>query len=239
MDFAPYYRTNVKKSVKEDREQIIAGFQEIVKSGARVGLRLVNYYRGLPLSYPATLVEVTRGVLELDVHRQQAVALENNRHTFVKCDYFDSAILAEVMNVNVRSMTASLRRFSFVQILAENRSSLRLELEPQTDAELRWEGSVHTGKVLDLSLGGFSIRTADHCEIPKGAEATVIVMVPNLLQNTLSKLETKATLVESSREGDWDICRFCIVADLQSEALISRFIFQRQVEIIRELKVNS
>ena len=239
MDLAPYYRTNTKKTIDEDQEQIVAGFQEIVKSGAPVSLRLVNYYKGLPLSYPATLVEVSRGILELDVHKQQAVALEKNRYTFIKCAHFDSAILAEAQSVNVRAMTASLRRFSYVQIMAENRNSLRLELEPQTDAEMRWEGIVQTGKVIELSLGGLSVSLAEPCEIPKGSDLALTIMVPNLLQKTQTKLDTRATLVGSSRENGSDICRFCIVADALSEGLISRFIFQRQVEIIRELKDNS
>ena len=42
---------------------IIAGFQDILKRGLRVSCKLVNYYKGLPLSYPATLVEIDRGIL--------------------------------------------------------------------------------------------------------------------------------------------------------------------------------
>ncbi len=239
MDLLPFYRTSIKKTLDEDRAQILAGFQDILKRGARVGFRLVNYYKGLPLSYPATLVEVDRGLLEVDVHKQQAVALENNRVTFIKCDYFDSAMVAQAQNVNVRNMTASLRDFAFVQIMAESRNSLRLELEPQTDAEMRWQGTLTPGKAIELSLGGVSIRSLERCEIPERSEVALKVMVPNLLQGSVSKLETKATLVRISKEDGWDICRFCIVPDQQSEALISRFIFQRQVEIIRELKENS
>ena len=236
MDFTPFYRTNIKKSVDEDRARIVAGFQDMIMSDSRVGLWLVNYYKGLPLSYPATLVEVHMGGVELDVHKQQAVALEKNGYTFIKCDYFPSAILAQVQNVNVRSMSASLRNFTYVQILAENRSALRLELEPQTDAEITWEGRVITGKVIEVSLGGLSVRTSEHYNVPAGVEVGLKVQVPNLLQNSQSKLDTIGTLVGITSQDTEDIWRFSIVSDQQSEVLLSRFIFQRQVEIIRELK---
>ena len=239
MDFSRYYESSTKQSLEEDGIRIASGFQDIIKRGARVSLRLVNYYKGLPLSYPATLVEIDRGTLELDVHQQQAVALNTSRYTFIKCDYFDCPILAEVQSADVRRMTASLRNFMFVEIMAERRSALRLEMEPQTDAEIKVEEILLTGKVIDVSLGGFSIRPAQRCTLLRNAEVTLRVMVPNLLQNTLTRLETKATHIETVSSNDHDICRFSISTEPQSEGLLSRFIFQRQVEIIRELKEQS
>lgn len=235
MHFSRFYRTNIKKSLDEDRVQIIAGFQDIVSRSAR-GLRLVNYYKGLPLSYPATLVEVHRGTLELDVHQQQAVALHATHYTFIKCQHFDCPILAEVQNVDVHRMTATLRNFTFVDIMAEQRSALRLELEPQTEAEIRGAGVLLKGKLFDISLGGFSVRPAERCDFAERADVTLRVMVPNLLQNTLSCLETKAIHIKTLREEEKELCLFSIDADAQCEAVISRFMFQRQVEIIRELK---
>jgi hypothetical protein len=241
MDFTPYYRTSPNKSVDEDCADIVAGLKDIIENDRRVTFRLVNYFKGLPLSYPATLVEMSKGgTLELDVHKQQAVALGLNGYAFIKCDYFNKSILAEAQNVNVRNMTASLRNFCFVQIMAENRNSLRLELDPQTDAEMTWEDVVTTGKVIELSLGGFSIRSQGRCPVPVGAEVSLRVMVPNLLQNTLNRLDTKGKLVRVSAEATCDVWRFSIAADdPQSEGLLSRYIFQRQVEIIRELKESS
>lgn len=239
MDFSHLYRTSITATLDEDRARIADGFKEIIKRGMRVSLRLVNYYKGLPLSYPATLVEMERGILELDVHQQQAVVLDACRYAFIKCDYFDKPILAETQSVNVRRMMASLRNFTFIEIMAEHRNALRLELEPKTDAEIRNNGFLLTGKVHDLSLGGFSIAQNGRCELPKGAEVMLRVQVPNLLQSNLVSLETQARHIETVRENGADICRFSMVADPKNEGILSRFIFQRQVEIIRELKEKS
>jgi hypothetical protein len=239
MNFSHYYHTRVNASVDEDRSTIVAGFQDIIKRGVRVNCRLINYYKGLPLSYPATIVEIDRGLLELDVHQQQAVAIDRTRRVFIKCDYFNNAILADVQNANVRRMTATLRNFAFVEIMAEKRDALRLELEPPTVADISAGALSLSGKLFDLSLGGFSIRTEERCALEKGVEVSLRVMIPDLLQNTLIKIETKACHIGTLNEGQYDICRFSIQADVQTEAVISRFIFQRQVEIIRAIKEAS
>ena len=138
--------------------------------------------------------------------------------------------------VNVRRMSTFLTNFIFVDILAERRNSLRLDLEPTTAASIRLDRGVLSGQVCDISHGGLAIRTDERCELETGVEAGLTFMVPNLLQNTLAGVQSKGTLVEIVDEGHHDICRFEIEPDSQSESLISRYIFQRQVELIRELK---
>jgi hypothetical protein len=239
MDYAKFYRIHTKQTQEEDAAEIAAGFKDIIKRGARVNFRLVNYYKGLPISYPATLYEFDHGTLELDVHQQQAVALEATRFGFIKCDYFQNPILAEVKNVDVFKMTAALRNFVYVEILAEQRSALRLELDPHTEAEIEADGALLTGKVLDASLGGFSIRTSQPCELAQGTEVTLRVMVPNLLQRTESRVVASGRHIDTVTKEDGQTSRFSIVSDPQNEGLISRFLFQRQVEIIRELKEQS
>lgn len=231
-----FYRPVIKKTAEEDCADIVFGFRDIIKSGSPVALRLVNYYKGLPISYPATLVEMSNGVLELDVHQQQAVALESTRWTFVKCARFPHSLLAEVKDVDVRRMMASLHNFSYVEILAEQRTSLRLELEPPGDAEILIDGGAVQGKVQDISLGGFSIRPEKPCELAKGGVVRLKVMVPNLLQNTQTAVEIDSRIIEVTADDYGGICRFSISSDPQAEGIISRFIFQRQVDIVRELK---
>jgi hypothetical protein len=236
MDLSHSYHTKIKKSLDDDRATIVAGFQDILKRGVRTSFRLLNYYKGLPISYPATMVEINNGILELDVHQQQTVAIERTKLVFIKCDYFDSAILAEVQSADVRRMTASLRNFRFVEIMAERRDALRLELDPPTEAEISRDTAKLSGKLFDISLGGFSIRTSERCPAGKAEEVRLRVMVPNLLQNTAVRIDTVACHLDTTDEGNDFICRFSFQADAQSEATISRFIFQRQVEIIREIK---
>jgi hypothetical protein len=239
MLFSRFYRTHIDSSETDDRAQIISGFEQIVDHGLPVEFKLVNYYKGLPLSQKATLVDIARGVMDLDVRRQQAVVLGEVRHTFIMCDYFDFPILADVQNVDVSRMMAWLHNFTYVEILAEQRGSLRLELEEPTKAEIEWGGYLLEGRLFDLSLGGCCISLPGRSGISQGSEATLRLLVPNLLQRTLTSLEIKAQHIETVGSGRSYVSRFSMNADLQSEAVISHFMFQRQVEIIRELADRS
>ena len=234
-----FYRTRIRKTLEEDRAEIVAAFRDIIKRDLRVQLKLVNYYKGLPISYPATLVEVIGDVLELDVHPQQAVALEQTKRTCLKCSHFELPLLADVRDTDVRRMMASVCNMNYVEIMAEQRSSLRLELEPPCDAEIRAEGGSMGGKVLDISLGGCSIRTPGPCQLAPGTEVQLRLMVPNLLQESMTPVEISSTVVGSASDADGDLCRFSICSDSHAEGIISRFIFQRQVDLIRELKEQS
>lgn len=231
-----HYQPAIQHSIEEDRAEILARFRELVNSGAGARVKLVNYYKGLPISYPANVVEVCGEVLELDVHPQQAVALGHSGRTCIKCGSFQHALLAEVKDSDVRRMMASLHNFCYIEVLAERRVSLRLELDPPCEAEIAAPGGTLAAKALDVSLGGFSILSAGACNLTKGDEVVLKVMIPNLLHNTVTPLQINAAVVDCASEESGDLCRFSIHSDPHAEEVLSRFIFQRQVDLIRELK---
>ena len=137
---------------------------------------------------------------------------------------------------DVRRMIASLHNFSYVDLMAEQRASLRLELDPPSQAEITASGRTVTAQALDVSLGGFSALTSQPSQLAKGDEVLLKVMMPNLLHNTVTPLEVPATVVDVACRDDGDLCRFSISSDAPAEGVLSRFIFQRQVDLIRELK---
>jgi len=61
-------------------------------------------------------------------------------------------------------------------------------------------------------------------------------MLPNILQNTLSSFKVPATYVGTLEEQKTSLCKFSISIDKNLEQIISKYIFQRQVEIIQELR---
>ncbi|GFO62735.1 PilZ domain-containing protein [Geomonas paludis] len=234
-----FYRPTVQNSLEHDSAEILSGFRDIIKSGAGTRVKLLNYYKGLPISYPATLVEVSGQILELDVHPQQAVALGLSGRTCIKCGTFSHTLLADVKDADVRRMMASLHNFSYVDLMAEQRASLRLELDPPCEAEITVAGRTVAAQALDVSLGGFSALSAQPSQLVKGDEVLLKVLMPNLLHNTVSRLELPATVVDVACGDGGDLCRFSISSDAQAEGVLSRFIFQRQVDLIRELKEMS
>jgi hypothetical protein len=236
LDFSHLYSTRPEKSVDDDLALIQETFRDLIKKG-KTGVKLINYYNGLPLSFPAKMISLDHGMLDLDVHPQQAVAIERDHYTFLRCDALKWDICANIQYVNAQKRAATLTKFFFIEILAEKRNAIRLRLTPPTDAFFEYNGtSLIHGKLIDLSMNGLAITTSDALECEIGQEAQINFMLPNVLQNTLTNLKVPATFVDVLEGEKKHFCKFSISVDKNLEQLLSKFIFQRQVEIIQELR---
>ena len=235
MDFFHLYSTRTRKSVDEDLVEIIDTFHGLLNS-RKSGVKLVNYYKGLPLCYSASIEGVDRGMLDLEVHPNQAVAIERERYTFIICDAFPHAIGAHVQYINVGKRAVTLTRLFYAHIMAELRHSIRLMLDPASDATIESPEISISGTLYDLSAGGAAIRIEHPFSIPDGTDLILKFMLPNIIQNTHTAVTTAARYVGTLElEGSF-LARFAISPDKQVEQQIAKYIFQRQVEIIRSLK---
>jgi hypothetical protein len=238
MDFSFLYSTRIEKTFDDDQAQIVDTFKELLKQG-KLGVSLINYYKGLPLSYPATIESVPNGTLELDIHPQQAVAIDKYRYAFIRCPAFPHVVGAHVLYVNIRKQAATLKNFFFAEILAERRNAIRLELEPPTDASFLVQDQVMSGRLLNLSMNGVALSTDLPCLSEERFETTLQFNLPNIIQNNLTNVKTPAQYMGSNEHEGVHVHRFAMTPDKVLEQQISQYIFQRQVEIIRELKEMS
>jgi c-di-GMP-binding flagellar brake protein YcgR len=235
LDFTHLYTTLPEKSVDEDLAVIQETFRDLIKKG-KTNVKLINYYHGLPLSFPATMISIDHGMLDLDVHAQQAVAIERDRYTFIRCDAFKWIICANIQYVNAQKRAATLTGFKYIEIMAERRNAIRLRLNPPSEAIFGCNGTSVQGKLYDLSMNGLAITTVTAPECEVGQETRIQFMLPNILQNSCTNVEVPATLVGVNDDDKTYLCKFSITVDKSLEQLISKYIFQRQVEIIQDLR---
>lgn len=236
MDFTSLYSTRIQTNFDDDQAGILATFlaKHTTKDGSKVSL--TNYYRGLPLIYPATILGVDQGNLDLDVNPQQAVAIASDHYTLIRSNLFHHPIVAHVQYVNVKKHVVSLNKLCFVEVLAEKRAAVRLNLEPPVHATIQCHDQGITGNLVDISTQGLAITVDELVELEIGAEMSVRFMLPDavLMKQTLVKVP--ATLVDIVGSASPYRYRFRITPEKHQEQLISRYSFQRQVEIIRVLK---
>ena len=235
MDFTYLYTTCIENSFDDDQAHILETFKGLIAIG-QTGVKLINYYQGLPLSFPATLVSADHGLLDLDTHPQQAVAIERDHYTFIRCAAFKHDICAHLQYINVKRQAASLKKFFFVQIMAEKRDSIRLAIEPPADASFAFQVAKIEGKLLDISMNGAALKVENLPACEEGFETTLQIMLPNIMQNSYEQSQVPAIHVATRTLEDSNLCIFTITPDKAVEQKISKYIFQRQVEIIRELK---
>ena len=87
-----------------------------------------------------------------------------------------------------------------------------------------------TGTIDDISIGGMCLRASQASELETQARGTLKLVIED------SILEIPAVLLKSKQEDEEFLYVFECETDTKIETKIAQFIFQRQLEIIRELK---
>jgi hypothetical protein len=236
MDFTTLYSTRIQTTFDDDLALILRTFLEklATKDGAKV--TLTNYYNGLPIIYPATILGVERGTIDMDVNSQQAVAIAADRYTLIRSKLFPHPMVAHVQYVNVKKHAVSLNKLCFVEVLAEKRAAVRLNMEPPEHASIQYGDQAIDGKVMDISTQGLALAIDGFIALERGGEMSVKFMLPDPVLQKQTLITVPATLVDIVGDTSPYLYKLRIFPEKHQEQLISRFSFHRQVEIIRGLK---
>ena len=215
---------------EQDQEQILGVLSAMQKGTLQNDLRLLNFYREIPVNYGAWVQTVEKKFAELLVHQLQAVVIARDKVTILKSVHFPRDVVANVTYVNVEKSKVVLSNLGYCIVRADRRMSVRVELgislkasfvTPQYDVE----GTLH-----DMSVTGMSIKVPGDPGIPLTEKGELSIELPTGLTTV------PASLLKVIPDGTGCRLAFETTPSRAAELNISQFIFQRQVEIIKELK---
>jgi hypothetical protein len=232
MNISDLYSTRIQKTYDDDHAEIAS----ILKAAPQKGLRLINYYKGLPLSYPATIHSIDRSTVDLDVQAEQAFTIERNRSAFIRSPLLKHDVFAQAQYVNIKKKAATFVKFSYVEIMAERRNFIRMEPESNPDAVIESPLGIINGNLYDISLSGLNISVDQYYPLETNTEMPIRFRLRDIEQRLDINVTVPAKLVgikDASLPYDY---KFAICPDKSLERNLSQYIFQRQIEIIREIK---
>ncbi len=232
MNITDLYSTRIRKTFDEDLAEIVS----ILKANPKAVLKLINYYKGLPLSYPATITSIEKGTIDLNVKAEQAFAIEQSRSTFIRSPLLKHDVFAQVQYVNVKKQAASFVKFSYVEIMAERRNFIRMMLEPSPYTVIESPLGNISGQLFDISLSGLNIVIDRYVPMATGTETTIRFTLKQPEQNLDFNVNVSAKLIDIKDDSLPYHYKFTIYPDKLLERAISHYIFQRQIEVIREIK---
>lgn len=236
-DYTYLYSTRILKTFDEDQAYILAVIRAALADSSGVEVFLINYFKGLPVSFKARIVGIDKNSLELDIAPEQAVVIAAERYTFIRSTLFKNPILAKAQFVSVRHKAASLGKLCFVEIMAERRRHIRLELDPPIKAAFNSSAGIVRGMLIELSMAGAVMSVAQPFAGILDEETTLTVMVPDTEQNTTYNIKLPAQFVEVLDDSRSTLIRLAITTDDRiSDRIIAKYLYHRQVDIIRELK---
>lgn len=236
MDHSYLYSTRIQNTFDEDQGEIFSILKDNLARHPNFKVTLINYYHGLPVSCPAHIVNIEKDMVDLDVAPYQAFTMRDHHYTFIRSRILKHDVHANVQYVNINRRAASLRKLCYVEIMAERRNYLRLTLGKPQNAAFKTEEGLVKGKLVEISIDGACIRIDSPCALEIGGETTLTFMLHNIAQNVDYTMKTKATLVGIDREDLVRLYRFSIEPDKILDREIAKYLLQRQIEILQEIK---
>lgn len=236
MDHSYLYSTRIKNTFDEDQAEILSVFREELSRQPGFQITLINYFHGLPVSCPAHIISIEKDMIDLDVSPYQAFTMRDQHYTFIRSRLLSHDVHANVQYVNLNRRAASLRKLCYVEIMAERRNYIRLALEKPQRALFTTSEGVVKGKLVEISINGACVEIDRPCPLELGEETSLTFNLSNTQDKVEYSLKTQAVLV--GKDGD-DLpgrYRFTTAPDKVLDREIARYLLQRQIEILQEIK---
>ncbi|HIJ80265.1 MAG TPA: PilZ domain-containing protein [Desulfuromonadales bacterium] len=199
----------------------------------------LNYYKEIPVSYDATLLNVDHEMAEFSVHEYQAKAIGLDHCTLIRAHAKSSVkddLIAEAFYVDSHKNRVVLCKFGYVTIRSDKRRYVRVQTDHPVLVEIVLPNGIQKGNVRNISLGGAAMSVMSSDMLEPGSEVKMIIKLPDLVTNTLTMVEVAATVIGVKGESSPFLSIIEFSTDQKSQQLIAHYINQRQIEIIRSLK---
>jgi len=124
-------------------------------------VKLINVYKGVPISNEAMIINVINDRITLKFHQGQALLLNLEGQTYILSKLFSKPIKAAVMTINTLEQIAILTNFSFSDPVFRKREHIRVELDYDNAPTVIISASDSNvrlfGKLNDISLYGIGV----------------------------------------------------------------------------------
>ena len=201
---------------------------------------LLNEYKGVPVTYGASIHRVEGPAAIFNVHKYQAVCLTIEGKTKIQCKPLVLAVTARAVTVDVITGMATLTDFHPAIYTTERKQAVRLKPNLPVTMEVLPDHQVVTGRLESLSHSGMGLyvpqaRTTFDPEavFSRGVALNLRVQLPT----EESAIEVTGTVASGlPQEGVYTLAVNLVMADAEAQRAIGDYIAQRQAAITQELQ---
>jgi hypothetical protein len=230
-----YFDKIVRGTEREDMLVIVQFLQGMIGQT----FSFLNYYKEIPVSYDAILLNVENEMAEFAVHEYQAKVIHKEKQTLIRShplSPFREDMVGEAFYVSSAKKRVILCNFGYATIRSDMRRFVRVLLDNRVEAELILEGDFLNGTVKDISLGGAAISTMTADLLVPGHEINMFLKLPEPNGNSIREVGMSATIIKVFGTTAPFTCLVEFHSEKHSQQQIAYYINHRQVEIIKDLK---
>ena len=220
----------------DDREVIDILLQAIFTNKSPI--KLINIYKGLCINTSSVILKTTADEVDVTFQQLQGTVMNFEKSTVIQSSSFSKDIVADVVYVNTKKKFARLNNFRFAQGSANSRKYSRVTCSQRTPIAVLHDKGTLNGSILDISMNSIAIKTRlyDNIESLELSVVTLNFTLPNNSPEGYVKLSLEAEV--KFIMCDKDFCK--VIVDLYenqaSESILMEYVYNRQKEIIIELK---
>ena len=218
---------------KSDSASIVKVFSEMARGRLKCDIKLLNYYDEMPVSYGSKITAVDVDSVELAIHEHQALIIKNDKSTLIKSSHFHNelGVHCYASYINVAKKMVILQNFAYAQIRAERREAVRVKVHEEIPVTFNYDNVAISGNMIDISGYGILFHTA-HVPTTNNDQRWLLRFNLNGIP-----IEVPGSFVRTINQNNGEhICMLQMKPDRRSDTLIGQFVYQRQVEIIMQLK---
>lgn len=202
-------------------------------------LKLLNIYKGLCINTPSVIVKKTQDEIYVNFEHLQGIVMNFEKETILQSADFTKDIAADVKLIDLKKKIALLKNFRFVNGSAIGRKYSRVTPSQRTPISIITAKGSLSGEILDISMNSIAIKTRLFKNIEELDAANVELRFTLPIRSSEAgymklELDAKASF---SKCGE-DYCK--IVMDIEEtqahESILMEYVYDRQKEIITELK---
>jgi hypothetical protein len=203
----------------------------------RKSLRMLNIYKGIPVAYDASILEIQENVVTFSVHRYQATCLELQRQAYLQTDDLEGMVRGSVLAVDILNETAALAAFVYVDESIGSRMAVRVYPKELTPVEIIFKDRKLKGQLSDISFSGVGLQTGAIFYGPGFFSPNSRVTLAFQLPAAKSALKLSGTIVNVTVNQNAYRLGIALSPGASAQAALMSYISQRQAEIQRELRM--
>jgi hypothetical protein len=153
---------------KIEFREIMTIFRHLAETNKEV--RLLNGYKGVPISYEAKIIEVADTSALLRTNKIQLISLDYEGKTHIQSLYLPKMVYARVMDVDIDRNESVVGDFEYVSGKVGGRTQVRVIPKRMITGIIQLEDSdkCFQGELADISLDGIGFFTASEVKLPEG-----------------------------------------------------------------------
>lgn len=220
----------------EEQQIFIDRFRELSLLDRDPGITLTNIYKEIPISYPATICEIRGHHVELQTCALQLAAISQCSEVYLQSPLIDIPVLGQLDRIDMRHNTVQLSNFSYQELHINKRNTLRVRFKRPISIIANAGPNKISGVIRDISIGGCCLNTLVRLGLDNTRNITVTLKLMEEETGQGLCMQIPSEVVRLTGESSPFMCALRFNHTPQSEQLLSIYINQRQLEILKELR---